>query len=83
MRITVDRSAKSNAAPAAAPPKGAVRPALPARGRSVGRNRSHAPTGGWVTSELSSHSRAPTQAAAGTCLFSEYVRRVGSEGSTA
>src|SRR5690348_16613801 len=70
MRITVDRSAKSNAAPAAAPPKGAVRPALHACGRSVGRGGSHTPTGVWVNLELSSHGRAPTQAAAGTCLLS-------------
>jgi len=72
MSITVDRSAKSTAAPAAAPPKSAVRPALPARGRSVGRNGSH--------SELSSHGRAPTQAAAGACLFSHTARRVGKRG---
>ncbi len=71
MRITVDRSAKSTSAPAtAAPPKGAVESALPACGRSVDRGGSHTPTGAWVNLELSSHGRAPTQAAAGTCLLS-------------
>jgi len=69
--MTVDRSTKSTAAPAtAAPPKGAVGQALPACGRSVDRGGSHAPTGAWVNLELSSHGRAPTQAAAGTCLLS-------------